>query len=146
MSYPWAGTYKSAHGIGPWPRVDTGRNFKEDELKDDILKWFATGQVGESSKAMAKHLLGYDHNGSYPLDPDDFNRCLLFLERVPEARQHLNKLRTISPVWDALVENWSGIEREFLAEVGLDWCKGHRAPKTYAFMQMVIDGARRKAK
>jgi len=108
-------------------------------MKDQILTWFAMGRVGLSSKAMAVCMAGLDpKDKSHPHDPDDFNRCLLFLDSVPEARGHLDKLRNFSPEWDSLVDHWAEIEVEFLREAGLDWCHGKRAPKTYAIMAEVL--------
>ena len=79
-------------------------------------------------------------NKSFPLDPDDLNRCLLFLAAVPEAREHLDEVATISPVWGRLVARWDEIEKTFLDEAGLDWCNSFSAPKTYRLMQEIISG------
>ena len=113
-------------------------------MKDKILVWFASGRVGASSKAMACCLIDSETDRSHPFDPDDLNRCLLFLEAVPEARQHMDKLRTMSVTWDMLIENWEQIEQCFLAEVGLNWCKAKRAPKTYELMDKIQKAARQK--
>jgi hypothetical protein len=40
-----------------------------EAMKDKVLNWFGTGEVGESSKAMALHLCGATCNGAYPSDP-----------------------------------------------------------------------------
>jgi len=106
-------------------------------MKDKILNWFATGRVGQSSKAMAFCIAGLDGPKSHPYDPDDLNRCLLFLDAVPEARKHMDKLRELSPTWAKLVERWAEIEASFLDEVGLDWCKARSAPKTYDLMKAI---------
>ena len=68
----------------------------------------------------------------HPLDPSDFNRCLNFLECVPDARAHMGRAAAISPLWKKLVDNWAAIEQCFLDEVGLNWSKGRhlKAPKT----------------
>jgi len=108
-------------------------------MQNKILLWFATGRVGVSSRAMASVLTGLPVNksffGNHPHDPDDLNRCLLFLKAVPEARDHLDKIAAISDVWKKLVDNWEVLEKTFLEEVGLDWCKGHKASKTYDLMK-----------
>jgi hypothetical protein len=110
-------------------------------MKDKVLNWMGTGRVGASSKAMALHMTGAPCDGSYPHDPDDLNRCLLFLEAVPEAREHLPRMATLNKVWAALVGRWDEIEASFLGEVGRDWCDAHSAPKTYKLMREVIDTA-----
>jgi len=106
-------------------------------MKDKILNWLGTGRVGSSSKAMALCIAGAKGGNAHPLDPDDLNRCLLFLDAVPEARGHLDKLRELSPIWAKLVDRWAEIEASFLDEAGRDWCKARRAPKTYALMEKV---------
>lgn len=76
-------------------------------MKEAIMTWLLTGWVGASSKAMAAHMSGLPCDGSYPLDPDDFNRCLLFIEAVPGSRAMLPKMATLNKTWAALVEqNW----------------------------------------
>lgn len=114
-----------------------------DSLKESIQRWFIQGQVGVSSRAMASAIIdvpltGNDKHHNHPHDPDDLNRCLLFLEAVPEAREHLDKVRKLSPEWDRLIENWEKIEKTFLDEVGLNWCNGSIATQTYNLMQSII--------
>jgi hypothetical protein len=111
-------------------------------LKNNVLQWLLTGQVGASSRAMATHLCGVPCDGSYPRDPDDFNRCLLFLEAVPEARDLLPRMAAVSPTWAALVARWAEIEAAFTDEVGLNWRKSDRAPNTYRLMREAIESAR----
>ena len=106
-------------------------------MKDKILTWLGTGQVGASSKAMALCIAGVKGGISHPYDPDDLNRCLLFLEAVPEAREHLGKLRKLSPTWANLVDRWGEVEASFLDEVGRNWCKARSAPKTYDLMKAI---------
>ncbi|MCK5607578.1 hypothetical protein KAR91_37185 [Candidatus Pacearchaeota archaeon] len=109
-------------------------------LRNNILKWFINGRVGTSSQAMAARIAGIEGRGkSHPCDPSDLNRCLLFLDAVPEARLHMDKLRTLSPTWDRLVERWKELESTFLEEVGLNWSHGDKASKTYALMEEIQD-------
>ena len=106
-------------------------------MKDKILKWFCEGEVGLSSKAMARASINMLSDRSYPLDPADFNRCLMLLDCVPEIRDHMDKIRGISERWALLVDRWDDVESMFLDEVGLNWCNGHRAPKTYELMKAI---------
>ncbi len=109
-------------------------------MKDKIIDWFANGRVGASSRVMASVISGAkDTDGSHPYDPDDLNRCLLFLDRVPEAREHLHKLCSVSKQWNSLIKRWNEIEKSFLDEVGLNWCNSDSAPKTYDLMKEVLD-------
>jgi hypothetical protein len=110
-------------------------------IRDDVLKWFGSGQVGASSKALACCLAEIDGPIDHPHDPDDFNRCLLLIHDYPELRAFIPKARRLSRVWERIVARWDDIERSFIEEVGLDWCKGHAAPKTYALMRNIIEAA-----
>lgn len=110
------------------------------DLMSKVLKWFATGRVGLSSKCMAVYLTTGEvdvRGGSYPHDPDDLNRCLLLLNEVPELREHLHKMSKVNKVWSNLVEDWDALESCFLNEVGLNWCKAKRAPITYKAMKQM---------
>ncbi len=108
------------------------------DIEKKVLNWIATGRVGSSSKAMALAACGMQGNTSYPLDPDDLNRCLLMLEQVPEVRQQFDKIAALSEVWGRLIERWGEIEAMFLEEAGLNWSKQLRAPDTYRLIQEVI--------
>ena len=84
---------------------NSGKNEgKNIDMREKILQWFAAGRVGASSKAMACCLIGAETDGDHPFDPSDLNRCLLFLEAVPEARLHLDKFRAMSDTWNLLIE------------------------------------------
>jgi hypothetical protein len=113
-------------------------------LRDNVLQWMMTGQVGASSRAMASHLCGVPCDGSYPEDTDDLNRCLLFLDAVPEARDLLPRMAAVNVTWAALVARWAEIEAAFRAEVGLNRRKSDRAPNTYRLMRETIESARRQ--
>ena len=108
-----------------------------DSMKDKILEWFATGRVGASSKAMACAAAGLPGDKSHPYDPDDLNRCLLLLEAVPEIRDCMDKVAEISGTWAKLVTRWDEVEKCFLDEVGLNWCKANSASKTYELMKQI---------
>ena len=110
-------------------------------MKDKLITWFAKGDVGESSRSMALVMAGIpldDNDRSHPWDPADLSRCLLFLEAVSEARQHMDLFRVISEKWNALIDSWAEIETTLLEEVGLHPGDGARAPKTYALMKKVL--------
>lgn len=111
--------------------------------KDKVLNWYLTGQIGASSRAMATHLCGAPCDGSYPHDPDDLNRCLLFLDAVPEARTELPRMAEVNKRWAALIEKWDEIEASFLAEAGLNWCHSNSAPNTFRLMTKVLDSVNR---
>ena len=89
-------------------------------MEREILKWLLTGRVGCSSRAMAFCLSDIEDCDEkptdFPRDVDDFYRCLLFLEAVPSARNHMDKLRAISSTWNRLIDKWDVIESTFLDE------------------------------
>lgn len=107
-------------------------------MKDKILEWFATGERGISSEAMACAVADITPNeswgrfGNHPSDPDDFKRCVKFLDAVPEARQNLKKIAALSEVWARLVEHWDELEDLFHEE----W-PSRNAPKLYERMKQL---------
>ena len=108
------------------------------EITEKIADWFANGHVGASSKAMAVTALGATINATpaaHPLDPSDFNRCLLLLECVPEIRERFAQIGALSPQWKAVVDHWEELTALFVAEVGWNWSNALSAPKTYQRMK-----------
>jgi hypothetical protein len=110
-------------------------------MKDKILNWFATGQVGLSSKSMACAAAGLPQDpqwgAHHPSDPDDFNRCLLLIDQVPEIREHFQAIAALSQTWARLIDRWDEVEKCFLDEVGFNWSKARRASKTYELMKEI---------
>lgn len=108
-------------------------------MKLKILNWFVNGEIGCSSKAIACCVANIKTSEkSHPVDPADFNRCLLFLASVPEARQYWHKVKTLSSEWNALVKNWAEIESLFLEEAGFNWEKADEAPKTFICIEKTL--------
>ncbi|MFA5130606.1 MAG: hypothetical protein WC477_06900 [Patescibacteria group bacterium] len=109
-----------------------------------IADWCVNGEVGASSNALAARAAGVKtKNNNHPHDPADFNRCLLFLHRIPNPGSVLEKMRSVSPEWDALVERWREISTVFVAEVGWNWCEKSSAPVTYALMASILSSVRK---
>lgn len=77
--------------------------------------WWKNGERGVSSETMYSQITGLYVAAREPLghphDPDDFRRCYLLLETIPEWKEELNKLRPVSPVWDKLVDNWDKLTK-----------------------------------
>ena len=120
-----------------------------DATQEAVIGWLANGEVGASSKCMAMWLAfgkrTRNEFGGYPYDPDDMDRCLKLLAIAPGLRERLPKMAELNKTWAALVARWDEIEAMQMDEIGLGWTKARSAPKTYALMQEVIDGARKKA-
>lgn len=119
-------------------------------------EWLATGNRGISSEMIATHLTGvpilpnrwskrYDN---HPHDPSDFRRCEILLRAVPEAREHLNAVGEISPIWRSLVEHWDELValcEEDVPGIFEHWPHGEMATKTYRRMKELITEARANA-
>lgn len=107
-------------------------------IERKVLEWLANGETGVSSETMAMAACGIKRGwSSHPYDPADFNRCLMLIKAVPEIKYHMDKIAKISATWGKLVDHWDEVEECFINEVGLDWCNGRRAPKTYNLMKQI---------
>lgn len=82
-------------------------------LSEAATRWLASGERGVSSNTMFKHLTGVDalsgDKGSHPWDTDDFRRCRLLLEQVPELEPELHRMARVSKEWSDLVYLWTDI-------------------------------------
>lgn len=82
-------------------------------LPESAGQWLEACDRGASSDTIFSHLAGFDvtqsRRQSLPLDADDFTRCRRLLEQVPEFAARIEELRTISPGWSRLVDEWGDI-------------------------------------
>lgn len=112
-------------------------------ISPQAAEWLANGERGTSSNAIFSHLTGIDATGFHgfdtPYDPADFRRCRLLLERVPELVPLLPAMRSVSPAWSCLVDEWDKISETMDAEAP-DWRirKGQSAPATYQLIKRAI--------
>lgn len=102
-----------------------------------IGAWLINGETGLSSKAMAAVALDVGSDGSHPYDPDDLNRCLKLIDKIPEIKQHFDEIAQLSNTWRLMIAKWDELESLFISEVGFDWSKGDSAPKTYELMREI---------
>ena len=119
-------------------------NIKHSSIERRALLWLAGGDSGASSEAICHHMLGMESDGSFPWDPSDLGRCLRLLELFPEWKPRIREMARYSPHWAALVARWDELAEMMADEVGIDWSKGRRAPRTHAAMKDAIDQARGK--
>lgn len=81
-------------------------------VSHNIVEWLASGERGASSEAMLQAITGipcaYDPH-AYPLDSDDFRRCLVLLEKCPELKDGMDKVAAISPMWKLFVIHWQSL-------------------------------------
>jgi len=117
-------------------------------MKDKILNWLATGETGISSKAIAFKMAGIENDckwNTIPHDPDDFKRCLKLVNLIPEIRQRLDEMRSVSIKWNVLIENWKQVEDSFMDEVP-EWLTNDfsqkRATKTYELMNKIYESVK----
>ena len=114
-----------------------------------ILEWYAFGEPGMSSKAIA-HQVGEvklrHADTDWPHDVGDFRRCELLLRAVPTLRSRLNIMRSVGPEWGALVDAWSEIvelaEQESPTIFTEGWDAYGSTPQTYGLIRRTIDAAR----
>lgn len=120
-----------------------------------VLKWLAHGEVGASSKAMCRYIFDMPDlcaHGYHPVDPADLFRCRKFYEMTECKKSDLDKMREVSPVWNALIDNWDLLCGMMDDEV--DWMRsevrtgkaGNTCNKTYNKMKEIIDSVKPKAK
>lgn len=80
-------------------------------LSDDAMQWLEHGERGMSSEAMFSRFTGVtlegEVNTNHPHDGDDFRRCRLLLESVPEFQSQLHLMKDVSTEWHSLVSSWS---------------------------------------
>ncbi|WP_024717979.1 hypothetical protein [Pseudomonas putida] len=120
---------------------DTTMPGADKTVEQRASAWMRDGEVGMSSRAIHDHMLGLTPKCGYfdyPLDPDDLNRCIKLLELIPEWKPRMGEMAQRGEQWVGLANRWEEICRCFLDEVGLDWCKGRRAPKTYLLMTQAM--------
>lgn len=108
------------------------------DMKDKILKWFAEGETGASSKHMALTACGQKGEGYHPLDPSDLNRCIMLLEAIPEIREEFPRIAKTTKAWARVIEHWDELVELFHSEVGRNWCNARRAPNTYKRMRDIL--------
>ena len=106
------------------------------------VTWIISRDTGISSETIWAHMVGVeprDRSYNYPHDPADLGRCLRLLQRIPEWRPRIGEMSARGPVWAALVARWDDLEASMVDEVGIDYSKAARAPKTYELMRSIIE-------
>lgn len=106
-------------------------------IERSIIEWLAGDDTGLSSRAIAFTALGIDFKGSryWPHDPDDLGRCARLVQQIPEARRGIKLLAKKHREWQIVLSHWDELLSLMVQEVGIDWTKSHRAPKTYRRMK-----------
>jgi len=116
-------------------------------MTPELINWLANGERGISSETIFTVLTGVDalgvHHKCHPLDPADFRRCRLLLERCSTLQEKLGEMTAVSPEWRLLVENWQSI-CDSMDDETPNWRNGQgMATKTYKLMKSIINDARK---
>lgn len=127
---------------------EIGRPTVEASDNSGLAVWLASDATGLSSLTMAWHLgsvvyrqqIAVMHRGGKPprdtpRDPADLGRCIGLLKAVPELRERLSEMASVSPSWAALVAEWPRLEILYQEAVA----KGGRAPGLWAVMRNILD-------
>lgn len=122
--------HKNCEKVWEWPVADPKTEMHYKAIAENVKWWIENGEHGISALTMLKkignhNLLG-GRGSSHPHDPDDFRRCHLFLNAVPQFRVpvNLNKMKLESKVWEKLVENWDLLTSMLLEQMATGEDKG----------------------
>lgn len=95
---------------------------QKNTVYEKAMFWNANGQHGASSKTMWNCFMNNkDFRVNHPYDPDDFSRCYKLLVMVPEWKNELDKLKTLSKPWENLVNNWDVLTEMYELNVENEW-------------------------
>lgn len=103
--------------------------------------WALHGEHGISSETMFNKLsAGLQVRAmkvirqSHPHDPDDFSRCYKLLQAVPQWKDKLQNLKSLSPQWEKLVDNWDKLTEMFEQNERENW-KNYKKIGMYELME-----------
>lgn len=93
--------------------------------------WEDQGERGTSSNTIFAAFTGYSpRDVNWPLDPDDFRRCKLLLDLIPEWRADLSPVSRAYPWFAPMIDRWGDIEALFMEESPKGVC-----PRCYELMK-----------
>lgn len=111
-------------------------------IKEKLLTYFVyTEKVGHAERALAAIATGktVSDKAYYERELTALNRVIVLLHSVPELRKFMPKMGVISKDWQAVADNWETIEQMFVDEAGMGFSKRISAPKTYHFIQSLLN-------
>jgi len=101
--------------------------------------WRERGETGLSSLTIWAALAGsITKDPSYPYDPDDYRRCKLLLDLIPEWRTRLCEVTKRFPWFLPFESRWDEFDRLYTEEA-----PSGTAPKLYDLMQIAGSEAER---
>lgn len=121
-----------------------------NDLDTRLAEWFASGDTGTSSKAIALWLWRGKTDATWgpdtPRDAGDLARCLRLLERIPEWKARMPEMGDAGGCWPTFVKHWDAIVASFMHECGGVIPKGYGEwpdfSRTYALMRAANEAAR----
>lgn len=143
--------HKACNPVWKQPKVNQDLNEQEK-----ALWWMNYGEHGTSSKTIWNVMMEDFTRGvmiapgtldkvtmdaceySHPYDPDDFRRCYVLLNTIPEWKGKLDKMRNVSEVWNRLVDNWDKLTIMLEEAMKLEE-DGKNSDKMMKFMDVIID-------
>lgn len=120
-----------------------------DDLDTRLAEWFASGDTGTSSKAIALWLWRKRVDATWgpdiPRDTGDLARCLRLLERIPEWKPRMPEMAEAGGLWPTFSKHWGRIVASFMDECGgvipAPYGEWPNFDKTYALMLKANDAA-----
>ena len=113
----------------------------EKSIVENANWWATNGEQGMSSKTMFNYFakdtpvrLILNERPTHPSDPSDFKRCYKLLQAVPQWKERLVELKTLSPVWERLVDNWDKLTEMYEQNVKENWVN-YKKIGMYEFMK-----------
>ncbi|MEC6832977.1 hypothetical protein VXS06_14515 [Photobacterium toruni] len=110
-------------------------------LKEKLLTYFVyTEKVGHAERAIAAIAMDkpISENAHYERELTALNRFIVLLQSVPELRQFIPKMGSISDDWQAVADNWDIIEKMFIEEAGIGFSKKISASLTYNYIKTLL--------
>lgn len=105
---------------------------------EPAAQWLVHGERGASSEALCFHLYPELNPGAdevptnTPRDPSDFQRCVRFLEAVPDARDRIMEMSEVSQAWAQMAGQWDELEQIYAQERGQE-----SAPRLYERLRAI---------
>lgn len=100
------------------------RESGDSGISEAAKRWLENGERGLSSETMFTRFTGIelDGNRDAPMDGDDFRRCRLLLDQVPEFQAKLHLMKDVSKEWHGLVDCWQDL-CDVMDDEAPDWRK-----------------------
>ena len=90
----------------------------KNELNIRVYDWLNNGKISNCSLTLCKILLNRDDIEelklpNHPKNIHEFMCCYEFLNKFPEAKARLAKMKNLNHEWETLVNNWSQLEIDY---------------------------------